>query len=76
MAHPVVVGVDGSPSSPHPVEIGARVAGPRGVGLRLVHAFGGPSMPALLGSVGQAPLRHAHCPVAVVRGGSRDADRP
>lgn len=41
---PVVVGVDGSPSSLDAVEVAAREAGPRGVGLRLVHAFGWPSV--------------------------------
>lgn len=41
---PVVVGVDGSPSSLDAVEVAAREAGLRGVGLRLVHAFGWPSM--------------------------------
>ncbi|WP_443041540.1 universal stress protein [Streptomyces sp. B21-083] len=41
---PVVVGVDGSPSSLDAVELAAREAGLRGVGLRLVHAFGWPSM--------------------------------
>ncbi|MCK1823277.1 universal stress protein [Streptomyces sp. XM83C] len=44
MANPVVVGVDGSSSSLHAVEIAAVEAGLRGVGLRLVHAFGWPSM--------------------------------
>ncbi|MFI1168692.1 universal stress protein [Streptomyces sp. NPDC020801] len=43
MANPVVVGVDGSPSSLHAVEVGAYEAALRGVGLRLVHAFGWPS---------------------------------
>lgn len=41
---PVVVGVDGSPSSLDAVEAAAREAGLRGVGLRLVHAFGWPSL--------------------------------
>ncbi|MFF4397288.1 universal stress protein [Streptomyces sp. NPDC001480] len=44
MANPVVVGVDGSTSSLDAVEIAAHEAGLRGVGLRLVHAFGWPSM--------------------------------
>ncbi|MFF5313286.1 universal stress protein [Streptomyces massasporeus] len=44
MANPVVVGVDGSQSSLDAVEVAAREAGLRGVGLRLVHAFGWPSM--------------------------------
>ncbi|MEV5427909.1 universal stress protein [Streptomyces sp. NPDC052701] len=43
MAHPVVVGVDGSPAALDAVEIAAREAALRGVGLRLVHAFGWPS---------------------------------
>ncbi len=43
MNGPVVVGVDGSPSSLQAVEIAAREAGLRGVGLRLVHAFGWPA---------------------------------
>ncbi|WTB42864.1 universal stress protein [Streptomyces sp. NBC_00827] len=44
MMDPVVVGVDGSPSSLDAVEVAAREAGLRGVGLRLVHAFGWPSI--------------------------------
>ncbi|MGX4691510.1 universal stress protein [Streptomyces sp. JNUCC 63] len=44
MANPVVVGVDGSPSSLDAVEIAAHEAALRGVGLRLVHAFGRPSL--------------------------------
>ncbi|QLI99896.1 universal stress protein [Streptomyces sp. NEAU-sy36] len=40
MAKPVVVGVDGSPSSLEAVETAAREAALSGVGLRLVHAFG------------------------------------
>ncbi|MFC8244359.1 universal stress protein [Streptomyces chartreusis] len=42
MIGPVVVGVDGSSSSMAAVEVAAREAGLRGVGLRLVHAFGRP----------------------------------
>lgn len=44
MTNPVVVGVDGSPSSLEAVEVAAREAALRGVGLRLVHAFGRPSV--------------------------------
>ncbi|SED03393.1 Nucleotide-binding universal stress protein, UspA family [Streptomyces misionensis] len=40
MAKPVVVGVDGSPSSLEAVETAAHEAALSGVGLRLVHAFG------------------------------------
>ncbi|MES5824815.1 universal stress protein [Streptomyces sp. RG80] len=43
MNGPVVVGVDGSPSSMTAVEVAAREAALRGVGLRLVHAFGWPA---------------------------------
>jgi nucleotide-binding universal stress UspA family protein len=43
MNGPVVVGVDGSPSSLTAVEVAAREAALRGVGLRLVHAFGWPA---------------------------------
>ncbi|OIK26290.1 universal stress protein [Streptomyces malaysiense] len=44
MAEPVVVGVDGSPSSLEAVGAAAREAALRGTGLRLVHAFGWPSI--------------------------------
>ncbi|KUN80604.1 universal stress protein UspA [Streptomyces bungoensis] len=44
MSDPVVVGVDGSPSSLAAVEVAAREAGLRRVGLRMVHAFGAPSI--------------------------------
>ncbi|PWI13248.1 universal stress protein UspA [Streptomyces sp. Act143] len=43
MSGPVVVGVDGSPSSLTAVAVAAREAVLRGVGLRLVHAFGWPA---------------------------------
>ncbi|MGW7303682.1 universal stress protein [Streptomyces sp. NPDC054829] len=44
MSGPVVVGVDGSESSLTAVDVAAREAALRGVGLRLVHAFGWPSV--------------------------------
>ncbi|MCX5317880.1 universal stress protein [Streptomyces sp. NBC_00154] len=44
MAEPVVVGVDGSPSSLGAVGTAAHEAALRGTGLRLVNAFGWPSM--------------------------------
>ncbi|MGV9406837.1 universal stress protein [Streptomyces sp. NPDC003667] len=44
MTNPVVVGVDGSPSSLVAVEVAAREAGLHGTELRLVHAFGWPSL--------------------------------
>ncbi|MGW5666140.1 universal stress protein [Streptomyces sp. NPDC003758] len=44
MTNPVVVGVDGSPSSLDAVGVAAGEAALRGVGLRLVHAFGWPSI--------------------------------
>jgi len=43
MNGPVVVGVDGSPSGLTAVAVAAREAALRGVGLRLVHAFGWPA---------------------------------
>ncbi|MDW8804538.1 universal stress protein, partial [Streptomyces scabiei] len=42
MSAPVVVGVDGSPAGMAAVETAAHEAALRGVGLRLVHAFGWP----------------------------------
>ncbi|MGW0285742.1 universal stress protein [Streptomyces sp. NPDC003236] len=44
MTKPVVVRVDGSPSSLDAVEVAAREAGLRGAELRLVHAFGWPAV--------------------------------
>ncbi|MGW3356329.1 universal stress protein [Streptomyces bungoensis] len=44
MSDPVVVGVDGSPSSLAAVGVAAREAALRRVGLRTVHAFGSPSI--------------------------------
>ncbi|MER7572589.1 universal stress protein [Streptomyces sp. NPDC126514] len=44
MNGPVVVGVDGSEPSLTAVGVAAREAAVRGVALRLVHAFGGPSV--------------------------------
>ncbi|WP_225834187.1 universal stress protein [Streptomyces sp. NK08204] len=44
MRKPVVVGVDGSPSSLDAVEAAVREAALRATGLRLVHAFGWPSV--------------------------------
>ncbi|MFI1536723.1 universal stress protein [Streptomyces anandii] len=49
MANPVVVGVDGSPSSMAAVGTAAREAALRKTTLRLVHAFGWPSVRPLLG---------------------------
>ncbi|WP_420077748.1 universal stress protein [Streptomyces sp. JL3001] len=49
MNGPVVVGVDGSPSSMEAVEVAAREAGLRRVGLRLVHAFNWPAAHVLPG---------------------------
>ncbi|NBM15738.1 universal stress protein [Streptomyces sp. GC420] len=49
MSVPVVVGVDGSPSSLLAVETAAREARLRGVGLRVVHAFIWPAMHVPLG---------------------------
>jgi nucleotide-binding universal stress UspA family protein len=43
MGGPVVVGVDGSAVSLTAVEVAAHEADLRGVGLRVVHAFGGPA---------------------------------
>jgi nucleotide-binding universal stress UspA family protein len=55
MAHPVVVGVDGSPAALDAVEVAAREAALRGVGLRLVHAFGWPSLHAPPGAAPWGP---------------------
>ncbi|GAA2429459.1 universal stress protein [Streptomyces glaucus] len=55
MVDPVVAGVDGSPSSLEAVEVAAREAGLRGTGLRLVHAFGWPSVHV---PPGVPPWRH------------------
>ncbi|RMB80368.1 universal stress protein [Streptomyces shenzhenensis] len=45
MEKPVVAGVDGSPSSLDAVATAAHEAAVRGTGLRLIHAFGWPSIP-------------------------------
>lgn len=62
MSAPVVVGVDGSPSSLDAVTLGAYEARLRGTGLRLVHAFLWPALHVSLGpSPGGPPeggLRH------------------
>ncbi|MFF8675204.1 universal stress protein [Streptomyces sp. NPDC015242] len=50
MNDPVIVGVDGSASAVNAVEVAAREAHLRGVGLRLVHAFGRGSGPAPTGA--------------------------
>ncbi|MFE0645037.1 universal stress protein [Streptomyces sp. NPDC058877] len=49
MSGPVVVGVDGSPSSLDAVSVAAREARLRGCGLRVVHAFIWPAMHVPLG---------------------------
>ncbi|MES4891569.1 universal stress protein [Streptomyces sp. NPDC096012] len=49
MSSPVVVGVDGSPSSLEAVTVAAREARLRGCGLKLVHAFFWPAVYAPLG---------------------------
>ncbi|MEN3584225.1 universal stress protein [Streptomyces sp. ZYX-F-203] len=45
MSHPVIAGVDGSPSSLDAVGVAAGEAALRNVPLRLVHALGGPARP-------------------------------
>ncbi|MFJ8790632.1 universal stress protein [Streptomyces sp. NPDC102462] len=55
MGKPVVVGVDGSPSSLDAVETAAHEAAVRGTGLRLVHAFGWPSVRPPLGGPPWSP---------------------
>ena len=49
MTRPIVVGVDGSPSSLDAVDLAARQARPRGASLRVVHAFVWPYLGAPLG---------------------------
>ncbi|OLZ64579.1 universal stress protein UspA, partial [Streptomyces sp. IMTB 2501] len=57
MAKPVVAGVDGSPSSLDAVETAAYEAVLSGVGLRLVHAFGWPSIHPPPGGPPWSPAR-------------------
>ncbi|AWI32942.1 universal stress protein [Streptomyces tirandamycinicus] len=62
MSGPVVVGVDGSPSSLDAVSVAAREARLRGCGLKVVHAFLWPAMHVPLGS----------SPLGPAEGGMRD----
>jgi nucleotide-binding universal stress UspA family protein len=55
MNEPVVVGVDGSPSSLDAVAAAAGEARLRGVGLRVVHAFLWPALPVSLGPSPMGP---------------------